>query len=257
MSRTISLKSRHVARVVVTAVLVLLLTVSGTYGQADSTRNFKNTVRINLTNPVLFSWKFNVMGYERVIKDYQTASINIGRTAFPTFSYMADSLGLRDLYNDKGFNFSVDYRFYLQNENKHRAPRGVYIGPYYSFNHFSRDIDWDVNTTTFQGDVTTSFNINANFIGFQLGYQFVFWDRMTLDMVLLGPGWWHFNLHSKFDTTLAPEDEEMLLDTLNELLKEKFPDAGFVFTGEGFDLKSSTTSDMLGMRYMINIGFRF
>ena len=86
---------------------------------------------------MLFSWKFNVIGYERVIKDYQTASINIGRTAFGDFLFNSDSLEVIDQKHDKGFNLSLDYRFYLQKENKYRAPRGIYIGPYYSYNHFS------------------------------------------------------------------------------------------------------------------------
>ena len=93
--------------------------------QADSVKYFKNTIRFNITNPMLFSWKFNVVGYERVIKDYQTVSVNIGRTALGAFVLSNDSIDLIDQYNDKGFNFSVDYRFYLQKENKYRAPRGA------------------------------------------------------------------------------------------------------------------------------------
>ena len=49
-------------------------------------KNLKNTVRINLTNPLIFGEKFNVLGYERVINDYQTASIGMGRFSFPKFS---------------------------------------------------------------------------------------------------------------------------------------------------------------------------
>ena len=80
-----------------------------------------------------------------MIKDYQTASINIGRTAFPKFAFLSDTLGLEEFQDDKGFNLSVDYRFYLKKENKNKAPRGAYIGPYYSYNYFSRDLTWDLN----------------------------------------------------------------------------------------------------------------
>ena len=206
---------------------------------------------------MLFGWKFNVFGYERVIKDYQTASISIGRTAFPTFVYTADSLGLKDNYNDKGFNFSVDYRFYLQGENKYKAPRGIYLGPYFAYNHFSRDIAWDINTTGFTGGFNTQIDLNAMLLGMQLGYQFVFWDRLTLDLVLMGPGWWHLTLKTEFDSDLSSEDEALVLEEINRLLKEKFPASDFVFTGQGFEVQKNTSTDLVGLRYIISIGFRF
>jgi hypothetical protein len=227
------------------------------HGQKDTVRNFKNTIRYNLSNPVLFAYKFNVIGYERVIKDYQTASINIGRTGFPKFAYFSDTLGLEEYQDDKGFNLSLDYRFYLQKENIHKAPRGVYIGPYYSYNYFSREMTWNLNTTSFDGDVKSGFDVNAHFLGFQLGYQFIFWNRLALDMVLMGPGWWHFNMKGHFDSGLTAEEEEMLIDKLNEMLDDKFPGNELLIGGDGFDLSKSSTTDVAGFRYMINLGFRF
>jgi hypothetical protein len=91
----------------------------------------------------------------------------------------------------------------------------------------------------------------------QLGYQFVFWDRLTLDLVLMGPGWWHLSMKSEFDTDLSDEDEALVLERLNALLEEKFPGTDFVFTGQGFEAKTNTSTDVMGLRYLINIGFRF
>jgi hypothetical protein len=238
-------------------IIIAGLSILPCHGQEDSVKNFKNTIRFNITNPMLFSYKFNVIGYERVIKEYQTASINIGRTAFGDFLFNSDSLEVIDQKNDKGFNLSLDYRFYLQKENKFRAPRGIYIGPYYSYNHFSRDITWDLSTGTYDGEVLTGMKLNAHFIGAQLGYQFVFWDRLSVDMVLMGPGLWFFKVNSSFDTTLLPEDETMLLEQLNEMLQEKFPGSDFVIKGGDFEAKRNSTTSTVGFRYMINIGFRF
>jgi len=242
--------------------LSLLIIINGLssqngYGQEDTVRNFKNTIRFNISNPVLFDWKFNIIGYERVINNRQTASVSIGRTHLGGLSFSSDSLGLKDQFNDKGFNFSLEYRFYLQKENKHHAPRGVYIGPYYGFNSFSRDLVWDLNTSSYNGQVTTGYKITANLIGLQLGYQFIFWDRLSLDLVLMGPGLWNFNFKSHFSTNLPAEDEELLLGKLNELLKEKLPGTDFVFTGNGMEAKETYTTSMMGLRYMVNIGFRF
>jgi hypothetical protein len=228
-----------------------------TYGQQDTVKNYKNTINFNITNPLLFNWKFNIIGYERVINNRQSLSVSIGRTSLGGFSYITDTLGLEDQTHDKGFHFSADYRFYLQKENKYHAPRGIYIGPYYAFNTFSRDLIWDMNTSTYSGQVTSGYNITANLIGCQLGYQFVFWDRLALDLVLMGPGLWNFNFKSHFSTGLSAADEELLLEQINELIKEKFPQSDFVFSGDGMKTSKTYSTSTMGLRYIINIGFRF
>lgn len=226
-------------------------------GQDDSLRTFRNTVRLNLSNPILFSWKFNVIGYERLVKDYQSFSVNIGRTAMPYFKYFTDTLKLYEIQNDIGFNLSFDYRFFLQKENKYKAPRGIYIGPYYSFNYFSRDLTWDLETRNFTGEVITGFDVFANFFGGQLGYQFVFWDRLSIDLVLMGPGWWLFNMKANFDTELSDESEEMLLNQLDEILVEEFPGSDFLVWFNELEFGKKTSFSVTGFRYMLNIGFRF
>ena len=85
-------------------VICLLLIVAGVTGHPgfgqdkDSVKvykDLKNTVRINLTNPLIFGERFNVIGYERVINDYQTISVGIGRFSFPKFTLIdRDSIKL-------------------------------------------------------------------------------------------------------------------------------------------------------------------
>jgi len=221
-------------------------------------KDLKNSVRINLTNPMIFGNKFNVIGYERVIKDYQTFSVGIGRFSFPEFSIIdRDSLRLDRDVSDKGFNISLDYRFYLQKENRHKAPRGVYIGPFYSYNYFSRENHWELNTTSFTGDLDTRMIMNMHSIGFQLGYQFIFWNRVTLDLILVGPAVWFFSLKTDVSTSLSPDDESLLFEKLNDALHEKFPNSTMVIDGGSFKKNGSTTTKSFGYRYMFNIGFRF
>jgi hypothetical protein len=73
----------------------------------------------------------------------------------------------------------------------------------------------------------------------------------------MGPGWWHFKMKDHFDSDLTAEDEEMILDKLNEMLDDKFPGNDLLLGGDGFDISKSSTTDVAGFRYMINIGFRF
>jgi hypothetical protein len=221
-------------------------------------RDLKNTIRINLTNPMIFGDKFNVFGYERVINDYQTASIGMGRFSFPKFSIIdRDSLRMDQNYEDKGFNISFDYRFYLQKENRHKAPRGVYIGPFYAYNYFSRKNHWEINTTSATTSIDTKTVMNMHSVGFQLGYQFIFWNRVSLDLILVGPAMWFFNINTGVSTSLSAENEELLFETLNDAIKEKFPNSNVAFDGSGYSKKGSFRTNTFGYRYMFNLGIRF
>jgi len=251
---------RPLTRMMIVLLIILAFNQVNSNAQEDTSKvkkTFKNTVKLNITNPMIFSPKYNVIGYERVINKHQSFSVSFGRFALGNLFSAVDTIQLIDQKNDKGFNFSVDYRFYLKKENRYSAPRGVYIGPYYAFNYFSRDLIWDINTSSLDAQATTSIDLTANLIGAQLGYQFILWDRVSLDMILLGPGLWFFNLKSSFATTMDPEDQEMLLDQLNQMLEDKFPGSDYIFTGGGIEAKKVTNTSTMGLRYMITLGFRF
>ncbi len=102
-------------------------------------REFKNTIRFNVTNPLIFGGKSLIFGYERILKNNKSFSINIGQAALPHFEKgFSDEFRNKTVLSQGGFHISGDYRFYLTNLNKYSAPRGVYIGPYYSYNRFSK-----------------------------------------------------------------------------------------------------------------------
>jgi hypothetical protein len=220
-------------------------------------KELKNTVWINIFNPIIDA-KYLVFGYERVLKNNQTFTFNIGRFSLPKFSLIdTDKLGLTNEYKDWGINTSVDYRFYLGKLNKHNAPRGVYLAPYYSFNHFNRENHWILNSDNFDGEVVTDFTLNIHTLGGQLGYQFIFWRRLAVDLVLIGPGIGYYGMKVKLDTSLAPDDESLFFQTLNEALKEKFPGYDLVIEPGEFQKKGSASITTFGFRYMIHVGFRF
>jgi hypothetical protein len=60
-----------------------------------------------------------------------------------------------------------------------------------------------------------------------------------------------------FKTTLTDEDEEMILEQLNEKLKEIFSGSYIVLTGEGFEAKKNDWTSVPMLRYINTIGFRF
>ena len=107
--------------------VIFLFTMVDSHAQKDTI--YKNTVRFNITNPLIFGGQSLIFGYERMIKDYQSFSINLGTASYPALVYdRSDTILLlnRTNYKDRGFHISGDYRFYLESENKYPAPRGIY-----------------------------------------------------------------------------------------------------------------------------------
>lgn len=218
----------------------------------------KNTVRFNITSPILFGEKYLVFGYERLVNDKQSFSVNLGRFSLPKFgSTSSDNVSLQKEYKDRGINTSADYRFYLNGLNKYDAPRGVYVGPYYSYNYFKRENTWTLDTDLFDGEVITDLVLNIHTAGVQLGYQFVFWRRLAVDFVLFGPGIGYYGIKSELQTSLEPDDEALLFQKINELLAEKFPGYDLAIDKTLYEKKGSFKTTSLGFRYMIHLGFRF
>ncbi|HEY6144534.1 MAG TPA: hypothetical protein VIV55_14075 [Flavobacterium sp.] len=227
-------------------------------------KEFKNTIRFNITNPLIFGKKSIIFGYERVLKNNQSFSINIGQASLSPFSFFDDSeLKAKSILNEEGFNISGDYRFYLTKLNKYNAPRGVYIGPYYSFNTFRKEHRWEFTKDGVEAPVSidSDLKIDIHTVGFELGYQFVFWKRFSVDMILLGPGVAAYKLKSEIGGNLSEEDKQKFFEKLNEALEDEFPGySGTIGSGsnEGeFEKSGRRNTTGLGYRYMVQIGYRF
>lgn len=245
--------------------LLILLCNQNVIGQTDSLsqkKRLKNTIRVNITNPLLFGPKNTIVGYERVVNKHQTFSIDFGMNSLPinsnqTYEYEGTTIYQTDSYDDNGIHLSFDYRFYFAKENKYLAPRGVYFGPYYSYNSFKRKTDWRLISNTFDGIAQTDLSLDFHTVGIQLGYQFVIYRRLAIDFILLGPGAAIYNFNAKTDTDLSAENKEQVLESINGILADKIPGYNYVIDAEDFSNTGSINVTSVGIRYMINVGFRF
>jgi hypothetical protein len=220
----------------------------------------KNIIRYNLSSSLLFGIdKYYVFGYERVVGPHQSFSVNFGAACLPKLvAFSTDSLNLKTDAKNNGYNFSVDYRFYLAKENKYNAPHGFYIGPYYSLNHFHRVNDWSYQKS---GGVeqlfTTTTDFTINTIGGEIGYQVILWKRISLDFVMVGPGISNYYLTAKLDNGLTDAQKQQVQKALTQLITQKFPGMNYVFTGKEFNANGSIKTWNFGYRYLIHIGFLF
>lgn len=224
----------------------------------ESGKNYKNIVRFNLSNFLLFGPKNIILGYERVVSPNQSFSINLGPAALPSLvSINTDSGSITKQSNRSGFNVSADYRFYLKRENKYRAPRGVYVGPYFMYNKTRKESNWE-----FVHDNRTDYvNIETNFSvvggGLQLGYQFVFFKRMTVDLVLIGPGMAKYSFNAKIDGSIDPDERKQLFQALQQALENKYPGMSIVLDGKEINADGRLGVTSIGYRYLVQVGFRF
>jgi hypothetical protein len=242
--------------------LLLLLYVNVAISQEiDSSKihPYKNIIRYNLSGALLFGPdRYVIFGYERVINRNQSISINIGSVSLPRLATIStDSLELTKDNKNTGTNFSIDYRFYLGKENKYPAPHGVYIGPYYSFNHFKRDNEWDFKNSSSSAFVNTNGSFTIHTAGLEFGYQFIFWKRLALDMVLVGPGIGFYDYKVKFEENVDEATKEQLRQGLQQLLTQKFPGMNYVFSEKEINGNGALKTTSVGYRYMIHIGFNF
>lgn len=222
-------------------------------------KEFKNTVKINLTNPMFFGSNNYILGYERTIGQHQSFTLNLGTFSLGRLiNFNTDSIKWLDKdITSLGISISGDYRFYLAKQNKYNAPRGVYIGPYFALNRFTRDFTFSNITVSPPGEVNVDWLFQVTTVGFQLGYQFVFWDRLALDMVLFGPGFSFYKIEANVSTNLNKEREEELFKKINEKLAEKIPGYSIAVAPGEFEKTGSANTTSLGYRYIMMLGFRF
>jgi hypothetical protein len=243
--------------------LVLLLSITLFTNAQDSISNYqnhtkKNIIRWNIT-PMLFNTNNFTLGYERIIRKNQSMSLNLGVLLFPQFlgnestKYSFVKAGSRF-----GFTSSLDYRFYLGKRNTRPAPDGLYIGPYFSyygyrFNSTIRLLDNEVYTS----DVNIDVAFSMSSLGVELGYQFIFWDRFCLDLILIGPSLSYYNGKARLDVDLEIDKESDAYKYLQEQILAKYPWLETFIDLDAINTGGKFNSLGVGFRYVIQIGFHF
>lgn len=243
--------------------LVAVFSINAAYSQTikDSTWKSarKNIIRYNLSSALLFGFdKSMIFGYERVLSPRRSFSVNFGKAGLPKLiTIVTDSFSVNKDVKNTGFNFSVDYRFYLRDINKYGAPRGIYIGPYYSFNKVNRTNDWNANSSSGSRVVSTEADMNINVVGFELGYQFIFWNRLAIDLVMIGPGLGWYKLEATAKGNLNLGEREQLLDAVQDIIQQKFPGMNYVLADQKLSATGTVKTTTIGYRYLIHVGFNF
>lgn len=215
-----------------------------------------NTIKIDLTSHLLYKAPL-VLSFERITKPNQSLGITLGYQEFPRFLRISDSIAVRKNEEERGLKFGAEYRFYLAKENKYLAPRGVYIGPYFAALHFNNERTLEVTRQDGTQDIVTSATkLTILNVGFQLGYQFVFNDRWTLDLVMIGPSMSNYRFSVDVDGTLSGDKDDITNEIILGLI-DRFPFLDDLITDKEATATGKLDAWSYGYRYQFLIGYRF
>lgn len=227
------------------------------HAQRGDTTFRRNTIKVDITSYWLYR-NAVVFAYERVTKNkpYQTWGITAGLQQLPTLFGTIDNVKVTRETGASGFKLGGEYRFYLQKENKYKAPHGVYLGPYTTLHNYSNDrsIEVDNNGLTEYADLKNDLNILN--IGVQLGYQFVLNNRWTIDLVFIGPSVSNYVLKSKLEGNYTFDPDEISNEVILALI-DRYP--GIKELIDEGELASSGKINYwgAGYRYQFQIGYHF
>jgi hypothetical protein len=219
----------------------------------------KNVIKFNPTPMLLFGNVRNItFSYERMIKKDQSLVLQVGYLLFPrliddTIANLVTLTG-REKY---GMNLAFDYRYYPLSRNHRPAPDGLYLGGYLSYYGFQFKNNFDILHTTVDqhGDITGKLHMIN--LGMELGYQFIFWKRLTLDLLLFGPSLSYFGGSLDVHGNLDEEEIKNLNEEAVQKLLSRFPQLKTLFSEDGLTFTGNRTKFTTFFRYSIQLGFHF
>lgn len=217
----------------------------------------KNVIKWNVTPFLIWGTRNINLSYERVLSPNRSFSINAGYFELPSTG-LFDSISISNTRKKGGFTLSGDYRFYFKNRNKNFAPDGLYWGVYGSYHHYQFRNDLEViNSPNVQGMLELNGKLNIVSLGVELGYQFVIKERFTIDLIFMGPSLSMYNTNMTLDGNLTVDGQEDYLKAIYDILVAKYPGMKELIRDRKFDGKGAKTSMGFGLRYMIQLGYRF
>jgi hypothetical protein len=219
----------------------------------------KNVIKLNPTPMLLLGEARNItFSYERLLNKNQSVAVQAGYLLFPKL--VDDTLlGLVKFTgrSKQGVNLAFDYRYYPWQRNRRPVPDGLYIGGYVSYYGFRFRNNFDILKVNIDENGAMDGKINMVNAGMLLGYQFIFWERFSVDLILFGPSYTMRHTDLRISGALDKDEIGEISDELAEKLIERFPVLAEIYATDELVVTESTRKFGLGFRYSIQIGFHF
>jgi hypothetical protein len=219
----------------------------------------RNVIKLNPTPMLLWTNVRNItLTYERLIAKNHSLSLQLGYLELPKI--LPDTLiSLVAVSQNKsyGLNIALDYRYYPWSRNRRPAPDGLYIGAYFSYYGFNFGNNLDILNTTIDQNGKMEGKISVYNLGMSLGYQFIFWKRFSLDLLLFGPSVSYYTGYLGIEGNLDPSQIQGIDQELVQKILQKFPFLNMLFSNQKLEFTGTRSSLAVGFRYAILLGFHF
>jgi hypothetical protein len=219
----------------------------------------RNVIKFNPTPMLLWGNIRNItFSYERLIAKNQSLSLQVGYLLFPRLAAdtIANLIALRNR-SKNGINIALDYRYYPMSRNRRPAPDGLYLGTYFSYYGFTFKNNFDILHTTIDQNGALEGKMNILNLGLSIGYQFVFWKRVSLDMLMFGPSLSYYFGRLDISGNLDESQIQNIDQEVVDKLFARFPMLKTLFTTENLTFIGAHASLSVGFRYSIQLGFHF
>ncbi|MHC1778007.1 MAG: hypothetical protein AB9834_21580 [Lentimicrobium sp.] len=218
-----------------------------------------NVIKFNPTPMMLFDELRNItFSYERLFENNKSISCQLGYLVVP--QVLNDTLFNNVLLNkDKraGINLAFDYRIYPFTRNRRPAPDGLYYGGYLSYIGTTSESRGKLMDAPEDDNIRLNARMNMINLGFELGYQFIFAKKFSLDLLMFGPSlsgyWGNLDLTGNLNSDLGEKIDEELAAKL----KERYPALGYLFSDEDATFSTSKIVISSWFRYSIQLGYHF
>jgi Protein of unknown function (DUF3575) len=240
-------------RMLMFGTLLALLSPQVVNAQVKSSYPYKNNVKLNTLGLVLHNVSFI---YERHLNEHWALLAGSG---FRWGGDIPKVFGLGDLIVSsntrglRGYSFTPELRHYFKFCECGAAPSGLYAGFYTRYTRLYGNLNFHYWTGDEFIDVVVASKFNEIGAGIQLGYQFIFKERFTVDFMFAGPrlssNRLGFSFNSEYAEELAPIIEEEINKRLEWLGKDpiSISPSGEIETRFGFRY----------FRYAVAFGFMF
>jgi len=218
----------------------------------------RNVLKWNIT-PMIWSTKNINLSYERVTSSHGSFSVNAGYFVLPLLGgSIADSFDIQKNTNSWGFSISGDKRYYFKKRNTGLAPDGLYWGIFGSMHYYEFESAFRiVNSSVASGDLVLSGNLGIISAGVELGYQFVFKNNLTIDLIFIGPALSTYSGKLGISGNINVDEDSEYLKGIYDVLVARFPGIDKLLDEKSIKDNGTVFSLGPGMRYMIQIGYRF
>lgn len=236
--------------------IVLSLTIilsAPVQSQPGSDTLYKNTVKIN---SVAIALNNISLLYERELNPHWSVTLGAGYRwggSLPKAFGLGDVIVSSSTKGLRGYSFTPEVRYYFNFCGCGSGQTGFYAGAYGRYTRFYGDLTFNVWNGSDYVDVGGAGNFRELGLGLQLGYQFVFAKRFTVDLMFAGPRRSFNKLELSLDSRYLEEVIPLIEEEINQRLEWLGMDPISIDAQPEVEAKFGFTN----FRYGVGIGYRF